>query len=354
MRVTRRRVLGLALGGGFAAAGGRLRPPAAGFSASFPADFPVLDAGAVPGLDPAGRVAYRRFLAMGLPRAFAVSREGRFGAAGVEDVSPAAEAEPDGAPPAAEAALAACRAAGGTGCTLYAENLAVIAAGPAPPPPPGPLIGTWNYRFVPDPRFLWRGPARARGIYVWAHGTSTDPTGLQPPAHVRLFNNAGYDIVRFDREPNADEVSRASGWLRQGLVRCRAQGWRRVLAGGHSRGAWNCLQMLDTPGLADAVLAFSPAAHGTGGSLFMTAQTDEFRAIMQAVPRTPAALAFVQFAGDMFIGDPDARARLLRAAAPRMGGLLMIDRPAGFSGHTAARGMAFAAAFGPALLGFAA
>ena len=38
--------------------------------------------------------------------------------------------------------------------------------------------------------------------------------------------------------------------------------------------------MLDTAGLADVVIAFSPAAHGSGASPNLTAQVDDLRRMM--------------------------------------------------------------------------
>jgi hypothetical protein len=294
-----------------------------------------------PDLDAAGRRAYARFLLMDVPRAFAVSANGPVGSAG--GALSADEA--------ASQALADCAAAGGKGARLYAQDLSVLGAAPNTAiPPRAPFIETWNYSFAPDARFLWRGPAAARGLYIWAHGTSTDPTGLQPPPHVRAFNNAGYDIVRFDREPNADDVERAAGWLRAGIRRLRSLGWRRVLVGGHSRGAWNGLQMLRVADLADAVIADSPAAHGTAGGFFMSSQIDDLRQIIAAVPRTRTRLVFIQFTDDMFCADPDDRVRLIERLRPRLGGLLTIDRPPGFSGHNAARDLRFAESFAAAMI----
>lgn len=302
----------------------------------------ILDVMAVPRLDGAGRAAYRIFLLADLPRAFAIGEHGQVGAAA-------------GALNAAEArlhALQACQRNGATAPRLYAQDLAVVWAAPAPPPPStlAPLIDTWNYAFNPDPRFFWQGPTRARGVYVWAHGTSSDPFGLQPPPHVRAFNNAGFDIVRFDRVPNADDVDRATLWLRAGLRTVRQMGWRHVIAGGHSRGAWNCLQILKTADLADAVIADSPAAHGMAGGFFMSSQTDDLRQIVNGVPPSRTRLAFIQFQDDPYIGDPDSRRHLIDKLRTRLGGLVMIDRPPGFSGHFAARGLEFGVGFGNALL----
>ena len=316
--------------------------------------FPVLDAGSVPHLDAAGRQAYRHFLLMGLPRAFALSDDGRYGAAGGALSLYGARTQ----------ALAACQAAGGRNGRIYAEDLEVVWMGPAAPGenPQSALpaqnaqpaiVETWNYSFAPDARFFWRGPQAAAGVYVWAHGSTADPHGLQPPPHVRAFNNAGYDIVRFDREPNADDVDRAAQWLRAGLRRMRAMGWRRVVAGGHSRGAWNVLQMLKTADLADLAIVESPAAHGVASGFFMSSQTDDLRQIVDDVPQTRTKLAFIQFRDDPFIGDADTRLRLIGRLRPRLGGLLTIDRPPGFSGHLAAAGLDFAVEFSGALLALA-
>jgi hypothetical protein len=308
--------------------------------------FPVLDVARAPGLDEAGRRAYAAFLLMDLPRAFAIGANGRVGMAGGALSTGQARTQ----------ALAACQGVGGPTARIYAQDLAVVWDGrPAPMAQQRPpLISNWNDSFVPDIRFFWRGPDAARGVYIWAHGTSTDPLGLQPPPHVRAFNNAGFDIIRFDRIPNADDVDRAAQWLHAGIVTLRAMNWRFVVIGGHSRGAWNCLQMLKTANLADVVIADSPAAHGMGGSLFLSAQTDDLRQIVQAVPPTRTRLAFVQFANDPFIGDPDKRLGLIETLRPRLSGLLMIDRPPGFSGHLAARSLEFAARFSARLLALAA
>jgi hypothetical protein len=307
--------------------------------------YPILDLAGPPGLDASARRAYADFLLMDLPRAFAIGAGGRVGVAGGALSTDQAGAE----------AIAACQGIGGGNARIYAQDLSVVWHGPAPPVAAAraPLISTWNYSFAPDSRFFWYGPGAGRGLYVWAHGTSTDPLGLQPPPHVRAFNNAGFDIVRFDRIPNADEVTRATQWLRAGIASLRAMGWTYVIAGGHSRGAWNCLQMLDTADLADVVIAESPAAHGMGGSLFLSSQTDDVRQIVQNVPKTRTRLAFVQFADDPFIGDPDQRRQLIEALRGRVSGLLVIDRPPGFSGHLAARALAFAERFGSDLLGLA-
>lgn len=313
--------------------------------AAAPPAVPLLDATALPA--PA-RAAYAAFLLGSLPRAFALSPSGAFGWA-------ANRASPEAA---REAAVAVCAGHGAAGCALYAEGLDIVWPGRAwhAPAPPAPYIETMNEAFVPDPRFLWFGPGRAAGVVVWGHGkgrSDEDHRGLQPPPLLRWFNAAGFDVVRFDRAPMVDDRTRAAGWLREGLATLRARGYGTVIVGGQSRGAWNALQMLEQPGLADAILAVSPAAHGAGASLNLPAQTDDLRAILDAAPPQRTRVAVVQFEQDPFASDADRRRALLDARlGPKLPALLVIDRPAGLAGHGAGLTAAFGRRFGACLLGF--
>lgn len=313
----------------------------------------VLDVRAVPYLDNAGRVAYARWLLSNLPRAFAVAPGGAYGVSVGSD----RDADPARDAPAREAALQDCRAKAVPGCAVYAEGLNITwpSREARAPAPPGPLLRTWSYALVPDARYIWHGPQAARGVMVWAHGNNgpeVDGRGAQPYQLIRPLNNAGYDVVRFDRQPMADDRDVAAGWMRDSLRELRRLGYRSVVVGGESRGAWNGLQMLDTPGLADAVVAISAAAHGTGGSTGLSAQYDDLRAILAAALASRTRVAFVQFQADPYIGSADRRIELLRRAAPRLGALLLIDRPAGLSGHTAGATSDFADRYGGCLARF--
>ena len=306
-------------------------------------------------LDASGLALWRGFLDQNLPRAAAVSPDGHLG---WHSGGSAAEAR--------QRALANCRAAGGIGCVLYADGLDVVLPGHEwhAPAPPGLLAATWNWALVPDARYLWHGPDAATGVVLWMDGKGGGAgPGLQPPPLLRPFATAGFDVVRLDREPAADDRDRAAGWLRHCLRLLRAHGWRRVVVAGQSRGAWNALQALDTPGLSDAVIALSPAAQGTaggaaapeesGGGLNLYAQDDELRRVVAAIPASSARLAVVQFSSDPFMGDADTRMRLIERLRPRLAGLLLIDRPAGFAGHGAGGSAAFAQRYAACLLRFA-
>ena len=307
----------------------------------------LLDPAAVPGLDAAGRALYAGWLLTNTPRAVAVGSNGKIGWYAGGPSLPAARTR----------ALSLCAEHGGTGCQIYAENLDIVWPGreARSPPPPGPFVDTINYSFVPDERFLWHGPAAALGVVVWSHGkggVDVDARGLQPPPFLRAFNNAGFDIVRFDRAPRVDLVLRARGWLEDELPALRRLGYRRVVAGGQSRGGWTSLQMLDTPGLVDAVIALSPAAHGHGGDSDLLAQDDDLRAIVADAAPGATRVAVAQFSGDPFASDLDSRAALLQRLRAKEGALLLIDRPAGLHGHFGGTGQAFSSRFASCLLRF--
>ena len=305
----------------------------------------VLNVAAVPNVDAAGREQYRRFLGVNLPRAFAVSAEGKigwFGGAGTTQV-------------AREKAIQSCAAKQGTNCALYAEDLRVVWPGrndPGPAAPPGPLFEASGYAFVPDARYIWRGPEQAAGVYVWGHGKNgpTDYRGLQPQSHVRVFNNAGFDVVRFDREGFSDWPDHLADRLRTGLEAIRKRGWKKLVVGGQSMGGYAALMALAHPGLADAVIAVSPAYFGgvagsDNSALFYT--------IVRSARSPGTRVAIVHFAGDTFVTDIDARMALYRDNLPsRVGALLLIDRPAGITGHGGGTSLAFAQQYGDCLLRF--
>jgi hypothetical protein len=312
------------------------------------ADPALLDAARVPHLAAEGRADYQRFLLQPTPRAFALAPDGAWGwAAAIGD---AAQTE--------ARAIENCGRWGGTGCRIYARDLDVVWPGleaAAPPAPEGPLTAGPGWMLAPDGRFLWRGPGRARGAYLWAHGRSpggADSRGAQPQPHVRAFNNAGYDVIRFDRDPVTDETEAGAAWLREALRELRARGYERVVVGGQSRGAWNALQALDTPGLMDAVIAIAPAAHGPRGSPAQAWALDDLRRIVTAARSRGTRVAVANFEGDEFDPDPEQRAAIFGVLDSRSAGLLLLDRPAGIVGHGGGGDWRFTLRYGPCLLDF--
>jgi hypothetical protein len=256
-------------------------------------------------------------------------------------------------------ALENCARWGGQGCRVYARDLDVVWPGleaNAPVSPAQPLASGPGWALAPDSRFIWHGVGQARGVYLWAHGRSpggADSRGSQPQPHVRAFNNAGYDVIRLDRDPVTDETEAGAAWMREALQELRKRGYTRVVAGGQSRGAWNALQALDTPGLMDAVIAIAPAAHGPRGSPAQAWALDDLRRIVAAARSKGTRIAVANFAGDEFDPDPEQRASILGALTSRSAGFLMLDRPQGITGHGGGGDWRFTLRYGPCLLDFA-
>ena len=132
----------------------------------------------------------------------------------------------------------------------------------------------------------------------------------------------------------------------------RKRGYRRIVVGGQSRGGWNSLQMLTHPGLADAVIAVSPSAHSERGASNLIAQYDDLRRIFDDALPQPTRVAFIQFEADPYASDLAARASLVERQRPKLGGLLVIDRPSGFTGHYGGNTAKFALSYGDCLRHF--
>ncbi len=310
----------------------------------------LLDAARVPHVGEGGRADYRRFLLQPTPRAYALSENGAWGwAAAIEDDPAATERR----------ALRNCAAYGGIDCRLYAQDLAVVwpeAPAPTPTPPRTPLAGGEGWALVPDGRFLWQGPQAARGAYLWAHGRAAggaDSRGSQPQPHARAFNNAGYDVLRLDRDPETDETELGAARMRLALAELRARGYARVIAAGQSRGAWDALAALDAPGRADAVIAIAPAAHGPTGSVAHAWALEDLLQVVTTARAPTTRVAVATFAGDEYAPDPAGRAAAFARLAPRTAALLLLDRPRGLEGHGAGGDWRFTLRYAACLLDFA-
>jgi hypothetical protein len=314
---------------------------------------PILEAPTILGLPETSHASVRRFLNLNTPRVLAFGPNGTFGwQAGGGD---AAFVE--------QTALADCeRSAGAGACTIAVRDLAIVKPGRewAPSPPPeGVAITSAHHATLPDERFIWWGPERARGVLVFAHGTAEalqDSRGRQPQSWTRHFNNAGFDIWRFDREPNADGARRAAAWLRDDLAELRGRGYRQVIVAGQSRGGWNALMVLNRPGLADVAIAIAAAAHGrpSDENNRLHAQIAELEAVLaEAADARRTRLAVADFRDDPFMAEAGKRAEMLRRQRERFAGFLFIDRPQGVTGHGAGGTTDFNDRYGACLLRFA-
>ena len=309
----------------------------------------ILDLSLLPPTSEQGVQSFSKFLLGNANRAFAFGSNGAYGGMWGARTREIAQ----------ESALTSCAQKGAADCRLYAEGLAIVWPGhKVPVQSNGPRILTEGSGFalVPDERFFWYPPAIARGIVVWGHGyAGDDERGLQPPSFLRALNNIGYSVARFDRDPGDDAWSDLqTRHLRDGLAVLKAGGWKKIVAGGQSRGGWNALELLRTPGVADVIITTS-AGPGTGTDVttqIMKGQTMLY-SLAHDVPSQTTRLAYIQFLDDPYGGNKTYRADLIRDVVRlRIGALLLIDQPPNFSGHSGAYRPAFATRYGECLKRF--
>jgi pimeloyl-ACP methyl ester carboxylesterase len=259
-----------------------------------------------------------------------------------------------GAERAAEVALGLCTRDAAARSPAPACRLAAQDAGP-PGAPRLPEVGTAPAPFRPAPLMFRHGPQAAAGVVVWAHGyggPGQDYRTVPLPGLLAVLNDAGWDVLRHDRDPAADELHLALPALLRGLPALREAGYRRVMLGGQSRGGWQAmLAAAQRPELVDAVLATAPAAHGEASRPHPDALPDFSRAIA-ALPPDRVRLLVALFEEDPFDPSPTAReAAVQAAAAARMAPTLAIRPRAEVArGHNGAQDWRFTRLFAGCLL----
>jgi hypothetical protein len=304
----------------------------------------ILDIARLPTLKDSGRAAYQAFLAEAFPRAFAMSDDGSWGWRSGVASDDAARDE----------ALASCGHHAKQPCRVVAiDNDAVVDGRRVAPASGGATHGELTSRSD----YFWYGPARAQGALVYSHGRSgqADLRKSTTPAYVRRFSNAGWDVYRFDRDPRYDELAWAIRKLTDGARQLRAAGYRRVIAAGHSRGAWQSLEVLREGGVLDGVIAGAPAHHGTysQSGAVMLQGLDDYRTLIRAIAGAHVPVALFVFGDDPYDPDPAERASYARARLGAGGTpLLVVERPSGITGHNGPQGAPFNRRFGACVLEF--
>jgi hypothetical protein len=193
-----------------------------------------------------------------------------------------------------------------------------------------------------------RGPATARGVIYFVRGFAFPAGALDgfhlAPYFLKTMADDGWDIIEA-KLPRDVEISGHSYILAGGVAatiarrvkELRAQGYRRVVAAGHSFGAWATL-MAERDGIlaADALLLDSPANFGTRidptnnkHNFIFDLNAIEFAPLAAAI-KTPALLIIAN--GDEF--DPGGRGAVAEWTLAQHGiNHLVIDQPKGLSGH---------------------
>ena len=183
-----------------------------------------------------------------------------------------------------------------------------------------------------------KGSEAAEGLLVYLHGDGSDAADGLPivPFFVEVARAANWDILRINRLPFVDTDTADAGILavvEAKVEEARRAGYRRVVLGGHSRGAWFALSGASLANV-DGVVGLAPAS-----SLYGNESPDRTAAILAArlsQARAPRIAAFF-FDGDPSEDTLERRAHMVqRALEPSGSSFLIVDRPPDLSGHGAA------------------
>lgn len=174
--------------------------------------------------------------------------------------------------------------------------------------------------FTRSPFHLHRGPRLAEGAVIWAHGyggAEEDQRGFALPGLISPLNETGFDIFRFDRHPGDDSIFVTLPRLVRALPALREAGYRRIILGGQSRGAWqSILAASERPDLVDVVLAAAPAAHGENQQ-YRALAIEDFRRVLSGLDERRTRLLVMLFDRDEFDPGPEERGGIVAALALR-------------------------------------
>lgn len=193
-----------------------------------------------------------------------------------------------------------------------------------------------------------RGPAAAKGVIYFVGGFESggmlDGFHITPYFLTRLSDD-GWDVVGAKAPRNehvrfgAEIASGGAATIVRRIKELRAQGYKRVVAAGHSWGAWS-IMMAERASIlsADVLLLSGPATFGPRISLINNRPSPAFALNASLFPplvheiKTPSILML--FKDDIF--DPGGRGLVAeKALSERSVAHLVLDQPAGFSGHYA-------------------
>jgi len=187
--------------------------------------------------------------------------------------------------------------------------------------------------FAPCDLYPAAGPRTAQGALVWLPGTygADQPGPPPPPDIVARLARPGLDVFQFLRARHDDPLDRGARILAQGLKQLRAQGYRRIVVAGHSRGGWIALTATSESGLADAIVAISPAAHGTSPQRQAQARAD-WQALWAAANAPDTSVVLVQLRDDPYDPDPAWRLRIAETGRVRLKSIYLPPDPIGHVG----------------------
>lgn len=206
--------------------------------------------------------------------------------------------------------------------------------------------------FTPEPVNQNVGPQQAKGLIVYSHGYTSGLDHTQSPTqpYVKDWSAHGYDAYRFNRryilDPSVDAKS-----LVDSVRAARALGYKRVILTGQSTGAWESIMAAGQGVQADGIIAMSPAWHGKiKDQKDLTRTKSEWNTYVKAIP--PGARYFIaKFLDDEY--DVGGTLEATRSVFAQHGvDAVLLNYPAGFSGHHAADKNNFNKVYGPCMFKF--
>lgn len=251
----------------------------------------------------------------------------------------------------ADCAAEAARQGIGGACQVAARD-----AWPAAAAPVAARIG----ELAAAPLLRFRGPGVARGVVIWGHGSGgprgTDLRATATPGLVSRLNEAGWDVLRFDRAPGEDGLAVALPRLRAAVRAARAAGYGQVVLGGHSRGGWLALlAAAEEPAEVAAVIALSPAswgrvaaADGAGNGRAEEAMAG-YAGALHRLAGTAVRLAVAVFDADPYDPGPAARATMLAGLDAGRAAPALALWPHDVSGHGGGEDWRFTLEMAPCL-----
>lgn len=204
-----------------------------------------------------------------------------------------------------------------------------------------------------DPAKPEAGPETAKGAVIWNHGVNfllgTEGSAAPLPHFLTLFQKAGWDVFRLLRPRMSEEPRGSSAEIAATAERLKRQGYAKIVLAGQSGGAWLSLMAAGQSEAIHAVIANAPAWYGTDRPTYLMngfVLMDHIDAIRRG------RIMISYFTDDPY--DPGGRGetseQLLAAhGVPH----LVLDRPAGFSGHFAGNSALFERRFGACMLAVA-
>ncbi len=206
-----------------------------------------------------------------------------------------------------------------------------------------------------------RGPAEAKGVIYFVGGYTLDPMlddYKLGPYMFKTLSDDGWDII-FAKMPQSERhppiaietLGEGARTMERRAKELRAEGYKRVVVGGHSWGAWVALVAARDHVDADAILSSAPTTFGPNISPINHRPNENFRLNLSEFPAAigKVDMPIVLIIPDDDVWDPDPAARgemaqkhFAKANVPN----ILLVKPPGMTSHFTAWWPLFDFAYG--------